>query len=377
MSDRPFVRPEVAAAKPYVPGLSIEEIQAKYGLSRVVKLASNENPLGVSPVVRDVLARKAGLAFRYPQLGYPKLRAAAARALGVAQEQVVAGNGSDEIIDLLIRTLCRPGQDVVMTARPCFSVYCSQARLCGVELRQLDLNPDFSLPLEAMLAQARELGDRLALVFVTTPDNPSGAAMPAERLLEFARALPSRTVLAIDEAYVHFVDDPACASLLSRLTELGDLTQRLVFIRTFSKAYGLAGLRLGLGILAPWLAEAMLRVQIPFSVNLLAEEAGIAALGDEVHLAETLRVTLEGRQLLQRELAALGCRVWPSQANFVMFQPPMPAKEVHEGLLRRGVIARPLASYGLTDNMRVSVGRDDENREFLSALAAVLREGAK
>lgn len=359
------VRPEAAGFTPYSPGLSIDEIKQRHGLAKVVKLASNENPLGASPVVRDVLERKAALVFRYPQWGYPRLRLAIAESLGVDPLRVVAGNGSDEIIDLLVRILCRPGKDHVLASRPCFSVYGSQARICGVDFRQVDLNPDFSLPLDRL---AKAADENTALVFVTSPDNPSGVAARTDELEALARALPPRTLLAVDEAYIHFVDDEQRASLLPRLANLPNVA----LLRTFSKAYGLAGLRLGLGVLPPELADIALRVQIPFSVNLLAEEAGIAALADDVFFNETIRVTREGRAWLTAELDALGCAPVPSQANFIMFTPPMDARTVFEELLARGIIVRPLTSYGLTDKIRVSVGRMDENRAFAAALREVL-----
>ena len=361
-------RPEIQAFKAYSPGLSIEEIKARHGLSQVVKLASNENPLGVSPVVQKVLQERAGAVFRYPQWGYPRLREAVARHLGVSLERVVCGNGSDEIIDLLVRVTCRPGKDHVLACRPCFSVYASQSRLCGVEFRQLDLNPDFSPPLAELAAAATE---DTALVFVTSPDNPSGHAVRAGQLAEMARALPERTLLAVDEAYIHFTDDPQAASPLTLLDELPNIA----VLRTFSKAYGLAGLRLGLGVLPPAVAEAVLRVQIPFSVNLLAEEAGMAAMNDAVFLAETLRVVREGRDYLTAGLTRLGCAPHPSQANFIMFGLPAgapDARTVFERLLEKGIIIRPLTSYGLTDKLRVSVGREDENRAFIAALSEVL-----
>ena len=180
----------------------------------------------------------------------------------------------------------------------------------------------------------------------------------------------------MDEAYIDFVDDQERASLLPRLISRAGLPN-VALVRTFSKAYGLAGLRLGLGVLPADLADIVLRVQMPFSVNLLAEESGIAAMADRVFYDETLRVTREGRDWLASELSALGCAPRPSQANFIMFAPPMDVRAVFEGLLRRGVIVRPLASYGLADRIRVSIGRMDENRAFVAALKEVLAEGAE
>lgn len=359
------VRPEAEAFAPYVPGRSIDEIRDQFGLAQVVKMASNENPLGTSPLVQERLRRAAPLAFRYAQAGTPRLTAAIARHHGLDAASVVAGNGSDEIIDLLLRVVPRPGQDHVLAFRPCFGIYVTQTRLAGVPLRQVPLPESLDLDLDALAAAA---DDTTAVVFVTNPDNPSGAAVPAKALLGLLARLPRRTLLVVDEAYVDFADDVARHTVLPHVA-----TQpRLVVLRTFSKMYGLAGLRLGFGVMAPWLAELLLRVKLPFSVNVLAEQAGLAALEDTLFVAETRRTVLEGRAYLGAELARLGCQVRPSQANFLMFRPPRPAAEVFEALLARGVIIRPLASYGLPDWLRVSIGTEAENRLFIRTLAEVL-----
>lgn len=361
-----LVRPEVEGFKAYTPGLSIDEIKEKYGLARVIKMASNENPLGVSPVVQEKIKSSASLSFRYAQAGTPALCQALSRHLGVPQECVVAGNGSDEIIDLLLRVVARPGVDNVVAFDPCFSIYDVQSRLCGLEFRQAKLNQDFSFPFQRLLDQ---VDAKTALVFVTNPDNPSGYACPASELAALAGQLPERTLLVVDEAYVDFALPRDRYSMLPLFGRLPNL----VILRTFSKMYGLAGLRLGYGLMPAWLADLLLRVKLPFSVNTLAEQAGLAALDDDIFVAETLRVVSEGRELLSRELTRLGCTVQPSQANFLMFTPPMDARSLFEQLLRQGVIIRPLTSYGLPDRLRVSIGNADENQEFLNKTAEVLR----
>lgn len=366
------LRPEVRAFKPYTAGLSIDEIREKYGLARVVKLASNENPLGVSPVVQKVIRERAGLAFRYPQAGNPRLVHALAGRHGVAPERIVVGNGSDEIIDLLFRICATPGRHNAVAFRPCFGLYPTQAALCGVELRRADLNPDMSFPWESMLAL---VDDNTALVFVTTPDNPSGRAATKKELLRLAGRLPETCLLVIDEAYMDFTDDPDALSLLPDMGDGTALAGRIAVMRTFSKRFGLAGLRLGYGILPPEIADHMWRVRLPFSVNLLAEEAALAALADTAFHDDTLRVVREGRVFLSRELAALGCRVYPSQANFIMFEAPAssdPAR-LFEALLQRGLILRPLNSYGLPRHLRVSVGTPEENSLLIAALHDLLR----
>lgn len=362
------IREDVRGFTPYSPGLSMEEIRERYGLSRVVKLASNENPLGASPLVKRVLGRKADMVFRYPRAGNPALTAALAAFHGVPQACVVAGNGSDEIIDLLVRLTCRPGVDNVVAFSPCFSIYVQQTKLCGVELRQPALKPDFAFDLPALAAAC---DDKTALVFLTNPDNPSGYAVPAEQVIALAKSLPERALLVVDEAYVDFAAPLADYSMLARWGQCDNL----VVLRTFSKLYGLAGLRLGFGVMPEWLADYMLRARLPFSVNLLAEAAGIAALEDTAFIAASLETVHRGRERLSAKLTELGCTVYPTQANFLMFEPALDAAGLFEALLRRGLIVRGLKSYGLPDKLRVSIGNDEENALFLAAMKDIVENG--
>jgi histidinol-phosphate aminotransferase len=362
------IRQEVREFTPYVPGLSIEEIKERYGLTRVIKLASNENPLGTSPLVTRVLARKADTVFRYPRTDTPPLLAALAAAHGVPPQCIVVGNGSDEIIDLLVRVTCRPGIDNVVVFTPCFSIYVQQTRLCGVQLRQVKLKPDFSFDLQGLAAAA---DDNTSLVFLTNPDNPSGYTVTSDAIMELARALPPKALLVVDEAYGDFTQPEAEHSMLARWGE----RDNVVVLRTFSKVYGLAGLRLGYGVMPDYLADHLLRVRLPFSVNLLAEAAGMAALEDTAFKQATLDTVLRGRTLLAKRLTAMGCLVYPTQANFLMFKPPLDAAAVFEALLGRGIIVRALKSYGLPELIRVSIGNDEENDLFLTTLTDVLAHG--
>ncbi len=364
-----MLRPEVLGFEAYHAGLSIEAIQEKYGLAQVVKLASNENPLGASPLVQEVLKRRADSVFRYPRSRNPGLVRAIAERMGAAEERIVVGNGSDELIDLLIRVRANPGRDNILAFDPCFSMYQLQARLCGVEFRQVPLNSDFSFPWADFLARVDE---RTAIAFVTTPDNPTGYAPPVEELETLARALPETCLLVVDEAYMDFAEPQERYSLAPRAHQFPNL----VILRTFSKMYGLAGLRLGFGLMPEWLADYVWRVRMPFSVNLMAEEAGKAALADEVFFAETRRVTLNGRDFLVRELGRLGCETAPTQANFLLVKAPeasgFTGRRLFEALLPKGVIIRPLDNYGLPAHVRVSVGAPHENARFIEALAEVL-----
>lgn len=362
------VRPDVRDFTPYAPGLSIEEIRQRYGLTHIVKMASNENPLGVSPLVRERLRRHADAVFRYPQGGNPRLVEALARLHGVSPARVAVGNGSDELIDLLIRIRAVPGAHNVVCFQPCFSLYPLQSRLCGVELRQAPLREDFSFSWDLLRALVDE---NTALAFVTTPDNPSGYCPPPEEVLAFARSLPGGCLLVVDEAYMDFADDEPAQSLLAA----GADAPNIAFLRTFSKSFGLAGLRLGYGVLPPGLTDYIWRTRLPFSVNILAEEAGLAALEDTAFRAATLETVRRERLRLTRELTALGCRVYPSQANFLMFQPPEggpDAAALHESLLRKGYIIRCLDSYRLPHLLRASVGAPGEIEGFLNACREIL-----
>lgn len=359
------IRPEVLAFEPYSPGLSIDEIRKRSGLDTVIKMASNENPLGAPAFARKVIAERAGSVFRYAQAGNPRLVTALAEHHGLPEAGIIPGNGSDEVIDLLIRVCPTPGVHNIVACRPSFSMYRIQSLLCGVEFRAVPLNEDFSFDWGGL---AGAVDGNTALVFITTPDNPSGWCPPASDVEAFAKALPASCLLVIDEAYMDFCRDESACSLLPRFAEFPNL----VILRTFSKAFGMAGIRLGYGIMPAPLAKAMRSVHMPFSVNVLAEAAGIAALQDRAFYEATLRAVREGRAVLSEGLTALGCRVYPSDANFIMFRAPesrgKDAARIFENLLARGLIIRPLKSYGLPGHLRVSIGTAEENRRFLSLL---------
>ncbi len=365
MSD-PRLRPDILDFEPYAPGLTIEEIKERYGLTRVVKLASNENPLGAPPLARKAAERAAALGFRYPRNHNPSLVAAIAARIHAPLERVLAGHGSDEVIDLLLRVLCRPGRSNVVCWDNAFSMYRLTAKLCGVEYRSVPRGPDLALPLDGLAAACDA---DTAAVFVTSPDNPTGLTATADELAALADRLPAAALLVVDEAYIDF------ARPVERFTGLPLALARdnVAVLRTFSKFYGLAGFRLGYGVLPPSIADYMARARIPFTIGILDEAAGLAALEDEAFLEATLAATHASLDAMRGGLEALGCRVWPTQANFLMFQPPRPGRAVFQGLLERGIITRHLASFGLPDMIRVNAGNEDETALFLKTAAEVLR----
>lgn len=369
----PFIRPVVQRFQAYEPGKSIEEVRSLYGLERVIKLASNENPLGASPLVREVVRAMAPDSFRYPAGGNPRLVRALAAHYGVDPARIMVTNGSDETIDLLFRVCAEPGVHNVVAFRPCFGIYVTQARMAGVELRQAPLNEDFSFPWDKLLAQ---VDHNTTMVFVTSPDNPSGRAATAIELSELADKLPEHVMLVLDEAYVDFArkadGGEKAFSLLNQL----ERHPRVAILRTFSKSWGMAGLRLGCAILSPTLAEHLWRVRLPFSVNLLAEEAALAALRDTDFRNATLQAVEKGRAFLETALRDFGCRVIPSQANFLMFFVPHNGPEgaaFNEALLRRGFILRWLNSYRLPSAFRLTVGNEEENRLVIEAMGEILQ----
>lgn len=371
MSEKPGPLPRIQKLAPYEPGLSIDEIASKYGIGQIIKLASNENPLGVSPLVQETIRRYAPYAFRYPQGGNPALLKALAAWHNVDESRLVVGNGSDEIIDLLIRILADPGQHNVVCFSPCFSLYPLQAQINGVETRRHPLKPDFQFDFSGLIDQA-DINTRL--VFITTPDNPSGLCPAKDEILAFASDLAKKSpqaLLVIDEAYIDFTPDEKTFSLLAN----GTLPENTAFLRTFSKSFGLAGLRIGYGVLPPDIAAAFRAARLPFSVNILAEKAALAALSDHAFRERTLAVTQEGREQIKTGLEELGCQVIPGIANFLMFKMPAGAPDgIFNLLLEKGLIIRKLASYGLPDYYRVSIGAKKENEIFLKTLASILQK---
>lgn len=361
----------IQSFKPYEAGLSIDEIKEKYHLSHVIKMASNENPFGCSVLVQSAIVRNAVNAFRYPQSGNPRLVKALFEYYRkkypfLKEKQIVAGNGSDELIDLLFRVMTVPGKHNAVMFKPCFGLYSTQAKVQNCEIRTTPLKDDFDFDFDGLRALVDE---NTALCFVTSPDNPSGRLADREKLLRFAESLPKTCLLVLDEAYIEFAGKEEECSLFG---ELGRL-ENVAVMRTFSKVYGLAGMRLGYIFLPEVIADYMWRIRLPFSVNILAQEAGICALRDEEFKQKTVDHTVRERKMLSEAMRELGFVVYPSHSNFIMFEPKgIDAKTLCQRLLESGVIVRALSSYGLPHLVRVSVGTCDENREFLQALRKIL-----
>lgn len=351
---------------PYPPGKPIDELRRELGIPEPVKLASNENPLGPSPRALEAIKKALNQVNRYPDGSGYYLRKKISSKLGVPFEGVVLGNGSNEIIEMVLKGFTQDG-DNILVPQPSFLIYSIAAQMLAVEARPVPLR-DFRIDLDAMAAS---LDERTRIVVINNPNNPTGTIVTRDELERFFEKIPSDLIVILDEAYLEFVQDGSCPKSTDYLAMEGPW---VVGIRTFSKAYGLAGLRIGYSLSAPQVAEILNRVRQPFNVNHLAQVAALAALDDDDFLFKTRQLVLEQRRELYSGLERLGLDYIPSETNFFLVKVPVRARIVYEGLLKKGVIARAMDSYGLDYYLRVSVGLPEENKLFLERLSEVLSE---
>ncbi len=358
------IKPWLAGLSPYPPGKSLEEVRRELGLKGpIYKLASNENPLGPSPRALKALRKSLEDIHRYPEASNRALAEAIARRFGLKPENVVVGNGSNEVIDLLIEALVSPGEEILFS-EPSFLMYEKFGAAAGAVLKRVPLK-NYRHDLEGLLSAVTP---RTRVIFLDHPHNPTGSVLSGEEFEAFLRALPPEILVVLDEAYGEFVRDPQAVRGV-------DFLRRgfaVAVLRTFSKAYGLAGLRVGYGLMPEDLARVLNAIRQPFNVNLLAQVAAVAALEDEGHLQRTRRLTWEGLDYLSQALSGLGLRPLPSQANFLFVECGRPARPLYEALLRKGLIVRSMEAYGFPEALRISVGLPEENRALIQALGEIL-----
>jgi histidinol-phosphate aminotransferase len=350
---------------PYVPGKPIEELEREYGIGDSIKLASNENPLGPSPKAMEAIARGIAGLHRYPDGAGHLFLNALADNLNLSPNQIVMGNGSDDILGLLSRALLQPGDEAIIPT-PSFLMYLIVTQSAGAVPVHVPLL-NMGIDLEEIL---RRVTPRTRLIFICNPNNPTGSMLTQEALQSFLGRLPTEVVVVLDEAYIEFVRDPRCARGLSFLD--GDAT--VVTLRTFSKIYGLAGLRVGYGVMPQPLAQLLNRIRMPFNVNSLAQAAAAAALEDTEFFEKTRSLIHEGLDSLFAELTKRGLRSFPTQTNFFLIDMQHDARVVFDRFLRQGVIVRAMSAYGFPEYIRINVGLPEENRHFLSALDKVMAE---
>jgi len=357
----PLVLPSVETLVPYEGGKPIEELARELGVTSAIKLASNENPLGPSPKALEAARARIGEVHLYPDGAAYRLREAIAAHHGIDMGEVIQGNGSNELLDLIVRTFARPEHHIVF-AEPAFVVYRIAALSGGIPFTAVPTR-DLTHDLEAMAAAVRP---NTRVLFVANPNNPTGTHVGRSAVERLLREVPPEVVIVMDEAYIEYADAPDFPDSL----KLRGLRERLLVTRTFSKIYGLAGLRVGYAVGPARLVDYMNRVRAPFNVSGVAQAAAIAALSDTEHLENSRSHNLRERERLTRELTRLGLRVAPSHANFVLADVGRPARPVYDALLRRGVIVRPFGN--LPTSLRITVGTSSENSRFLESLAEVL-----
>lgn len=362
----PQPRPAIALIEPYEPGKPIEEVRRELGLSDIIKLASNENPLGPSPravaAVRDALEKL----HIYPDGAARALREALSHRLGLPVEQLLVGNGSDGIIKLLAEAYLEPGDEIVC-AHPTFSQYAFAARLMGAREVLVPLK-DMRHDLEAMAAA---IGPRTKAVFICNPNNPTGTTVTEAEFAAFMAKVPRHVLVVLDEAYQEYVENP---DTVQGRRWVDDQGHNVLVLRTFSKIYGLAALRVGYCMGPAPVIAALKRVQEPFQTNALAQMAALAALSDEEHVSESRRVNQEGKRYFYRRLEELGLKYVPTEANFILIDVGRDSRAVFQELLRHGVIVRAGAAFGLPTHLRVTIGTQEQNERFFAALAAVLSQ---
>jgi len=349
---------------PYPPGKPIEELEREWGITGSIKLASNENPIGPSPMAVKAITENINKLNRYPDGSSYYLKKRLSEVFGLPPEQILTGNGSNELIELTIRSFLANGEEVIQ-AFPTFLVYEKVVNGAGGELISVPLK-NFRISLDDIL---KAITPRTKIIFVNNPNNPTGSGIPKEDMLSFLKEVPQDIIIVIDEAYIEFASDKVANGL-----ELLNERNRLIVLRTFSKLYGLAGLRIGYGFSSVEIVDYINRVRQPFNSNLLAQVAAISALDDRGFVSKTLELVSDGLQYLYNNLEEMGLEYIPTETNFFLIRVPSGGKNVFNLMLKEGVIIRSMDSYCLKDYIRINVGLPEENERFIKSLKKVLSD---
>lgn len=370
-SPRPLVAPHIAQLRPYAPGKPAEELKRELGLAQVVKLASNENAVGPPPAVIDAVRGLLDELWLYPDGATHDLVQAAARYCSVDPSQVVATNGSDEVIVLALQTFCRPG-DTVLTAKHAFLQYKVFAAARGMHVVEAPCREPTRYDVDAMIEAARQHSPRL--VCLANPSNPTGTYLSHDEVVRLLDGIGPEPIVLLDEAYAEYVDAPD----YERGLEIVASRPRTVVMRTFSKAWGLAGMRVGFGISSPEVADYLNRMRTPFNVNRLAQRAAAVALSHPEHLDRVRAFNARSKAQLRAGLiaAGLGDGIVESQTNFFLVEVGVSGRALYEALLRRGVIVRPMDAYEFPTKIRVTAAAEADNARFIEALPEALAEVA-
>jgi histidinol-phosphate aminotransferase len=360
------VAPHISTLVPYPPGKPIEELEREHGISGSIKLASNENAWGPSPKAAEAIKGALHNLHRYPDGSCYYLAQGLAGKIGIKPEEIVFGNGSNEIIGLLIAAFLQPGEEVI-TSHPTFLMYQKLVQVQGGSNSVVELTESMHHDLAAILGA---VSAKTRMVFLDNPNNPTGTIIDKDDFASFMEQLPDDIIVVLDEAYVDFVNPELRIDVMAYIRS----GRPVAALRTFSKAYGLSGLRLGYGIMAVEMADYLNRVRQPFNVNSLAQVGGVAALADDEHYRMTLQKSRDGIAWLSKEVEKLGCIPKGTHTNFFLIDVNGDGKKLYEHMLHQGVIVRPMQAYGYPNYIRITVGRADENQRFVKALAKSLKE---
>jgi histidinol-phosphate aminotransferase len=360
---KPLVPDYIANLVAYPPGKPIEEVEREYGIKGSIKLASNENPLGPSPKALEAMKSHLSNIHRYPDGSCYYLKERLAERLGVPKGEIILGNGSNEIIELIVRAFLRPGEEAV-SANPAFIVYQMIVQAAGGRNVMIPLK-EFAHDLEAMAAAITE---RTRLVFIANPNNPTGTIVKKGEFERFLKRVHEDVIVVMDEAYFEYVSDPGYPNGMDYIKE-----RLVISLRTFSKIYGLAGLRIGYGAASEKIVSCLEKIRQPFNVNSLAQVAALAAMDDQGHVEKSVRINNGGLDYLYGELDRMGLSYVRSHANFLLIDMKTDGVKVYQDLLREGVIVRPMGIYDLRNHLRVTVGLPEENERFVEALKKVMR----
>lgn len=358
-----LVKENIRRLKPYVPGKPIEEVEREYGITNIVKMASNENPIGPSPKALAAMHEALESVGLYPDGACFKLKKALARHWNVPETELFTGNGSDEIIHNIAITFLSSGDEVIQ-GYPSFSQYETAATLCDCDCIMVPLK-DFVFDLDAM---ADAVTEKTRIIFVTNPNNPTGTSVGQEDVDRLMSRIPERVIVVFDEAYYEYVERPDFPNTYDYVKA----GRNVIILRTFSKIYGLAGLRVGYAIARPELVECLNQVRQPFCVNSVAQAGAIASLEDPDQVTRTRRLNSEGKVYLYREFEAMGLPYTPTDANFIWVDLKTDCKPVFIEMLKRGVIVRTGDIFGYPTHIRVTIGKPEDNQRFIRTLREVL-----
>ncbi|HEY3347441.1 MAG TPA: histidinol-phosphate transaminase [Nitrospirota bacterium] len=357
---RKLTSDDIMSITPYAPGKPVEELERELGITGSIKLASNENPVGPSPKALAAIPAVLSSLHRYPDGNAFCLKDAIAAKFGVRTDEIILGNGSNELLEIVVRTFLLEGEEAIY-AEPSFAVYRLAAQACGRKSIAVPLK-DGRHDLSGM---ADHITEKTKIIFIANPNNPTGTINSGVELAELVARTPKNTIIVMDEAYYEYVTDPAYADSMKYFMD----GRNIIILRTFSKIYGLAGLRIGYGFAPAHLVDLMNRVRAPFNTNSVGQAAAVAALSDDEHVLKAIAVNEEGKKYLYPELDSLGINYVPTQANFIYMDLGHDTREVYNALLKQGVIIRPMGPT----QIRVTIGLPAENTRFIDALSTVVK----